>query len=110
MEYISTLLQNEKNRNNYSNIDISYGTNINTSTISKHMNGARNVSQSDLNQYCKFFQLSFNSIVKEYSLDKHDICKQGTLKTILATMAGVGAGAVVYHTVKTMINDNCRKI
>lgn len=113
MEHISTLLKTKQAQNNWSNRYISTKTHIEESTVSKHLNGKRTVSEVDLNQYCKCFGLNFEDIKKKYVLTEIEICKKGTLKEIIATVAGVAgaafAGTVAYNGAKKIIEDNCNK-
>jgi hypothetical protein len=83
-------------------------TRIDETTISKHLNGKRTVSLSHLKAYCDCFRLDFKEVQSKYKLNEIDICSKGTLKTIMASVAGVGAGALVYNGVKTIIEKNCK--
>jgi len=109
MKHISTLLTSKKAEFDWSNTKIHYMTNINETTISKHLNGTRKVSLTNLKAYCDCFRLDFDETRKQYLLDEIDICKKGTLKTIIASVAGIGAGALVYKGVKNIIDVNCKK-
>lgn len=110
MEHISALLATTKTELGWSYGKISNMTHIHKTTVSKHFNGKRKVSLSDLRQYCKCFGSDFEEIKTKYSLDEIDICKKGTLKTIIASVAGIGVGALVYAGVKNIIDTNCKQI
>lgn len=109
MEHISKLLTTKKAELGWSNTKIRTKTNINETTISKHLNGTRKVSLTDLKQYCKCFGLNFEDTKNNYSLNETDICKKGTLKTIIASVAGIGVGALTYAGVKNIIDTNCKQ-
>jgi hypothetical protein len=104
-QHISTLLKTTKADFGWSYTKIRQTTHINETTMSKHFNGTRPVSLPDLRQYCKCFGFNFEEIQSKYLLDAIDICKKGTLKKIIASVAGVATGAIVYK----VIDDNCNK-
>ena len=110
MEHISTLLTTKKAEFDWSNLKIHHMTKINETTISKHLSGTRKVSLNDLKSYCDCFRLNFEDIRIRYLLDEIDICKKGTLKIIIASVAGIGAGALAYAGVKNLIDTNCKQI
>jgi len=110
MKHISELLKAKKTEFGWGNTKIYQETRIHESTISKHLNGSRAVSLSDLQQYCKCFGLDFENIKSIYSLEAIDICKKGTIKTILASVAAIGMGTATYIGVKSVIDDKCKQI
>jgi predicted transcriptional regulator len=110
MPEISILLKEKKNEFGWANRKISLETGINETTISKHLTGDRKVSPTDLKQYCKCFGLDFDSIKLQYPLEAIDVCKKGTIKTILASIAGIGVGTATYMGVKSLIDDKCKTI
>ena len=110
MEHISELLKTKKTEFGWGNTKIYQETRIDETTISKHLNGKRPVSISDLQQYCKCFGLDFEDIKSKYSLEAIDICKKGTIKTILASIAAIGVGTATYIGVKNVIDNKCKQI
>ena len=95
----------------YSNIFIAQSTHIHKTNISKHFNNNLKISDSDLRQYCKLFQLAYPLIKASYSQVEHYVCDKETTKKIFAGLAaasvGIGASTLVYHIVKNKLDENC---
>jgi len=100
-------LKQETINKGYSNIFIAQNLNIHVTTVSKHFNGNLKISDSDLKQYCKLLQLSYELIKLNYSQVEHYICEKETTKKIFAGLAAAGVGILAYNVVKNKLDENC---
>lgn len=114
MKHISEFLTAQKIELGWGNQMISTNTGISLSNISKHMNGGRTVSDTDLKQYSKCFKFDYENIKKTYSLTKIEICKDGTMAEVLkigtGVLAAAGASILAYKGVETLIDKNCKHV
>lgn len=104
-------LRQEASKKGYTNIYISQITHIHETTVSKHLNDKIKVSDSDLQQYCKLFQLSYSLLRESYDQMEYYVCEKETKKKVLAGLVAVGVGAgvtaIAYNVVKKSLDENC---
>lgn len=114
MKHISEYLVKHKNDLSWGNQKISTMTGISITNISKHLTGARTISDSDLRQYSKCFNFNFEEIKNNYSLVKIEVCKDGTLAEIIkmgtGILVGAGASVLAYKGVEKLIDNNCKHL
>jgi plasmid maintenance system antidote protein VapI len=109
-EHIGKFLKDELTKSMLTRQDLIVNTGIESTTMSKHFNGGRDISDNDLMKYAKALKFDFEDIKNIYNTAKIEVCKDGTFAKILKIGAGLGAGFLVFKGVEKIIDDNCKKI
>jgi len=109
-EHIGNFLKTRLNDLKMNRQDLVYSTGISETNISKHFNGARDISNKDLVKYAKSLKFDYQDMKDTYNIAKIEVCKDGTLANILKIGAGLGIGFLAFKGVEKIIDENCKHI
>jgi plasmid maintenance system antidote protein VapI len=106
-EHVGIFLKNELLNSMLTRQDLIANTGIESTTMSKHFNGARDISDNDLIKYSKALKFNYDDIKNMYNITKIEVCKDGTFAQILKIGVGLGAGFLAFKGIEKIIGENC---